>query len=111
MKLNTGRNCIKVLWKFDRSPFLMPVRASEDYVGKIFRFDFAANTNLAYMKCTVRTHFMPDASKRGIESTTKAVLRTVGTTLQVSKALCAQTGFQAPKVRPRSSYFRKQRAS
>eukprot|EP00971_Amphidinium_carterae_P158803 3148548-Amphidinium_carterae.1 len=48
---------------------------------------------------------MPDSSKRGIQSTSKTILCAIGTALQVSKALCAETGFQAPKVRSHSSDF------
>eukprot|EP00971_Amphidinium_carterae_P050501 994513-Amphidinium_carterae.1 len=60
----------------------MPMRAPENDVGKILRFGFAANTELANMERTVRTHFMPNSSERGIQSTSKAVLCAVGTTLQ-----------------------------
>eukprot|EP00971_Amphidinium_carterae_P105008 2079241-Amphidinium_carterae.1 len=100
MELNTGGNCIQVLREFDLSSFLMPVWASENDVRKIFRFSFASNTKLANVKRAVRTHFVPNASKRGIQGTAKAILSAVGTTLQVSEALCTETGFQAPKVRP-----------
>eukprot|EP00971_Amphidinium_carterae_P117170 2320799-Amphidinium_carterae.1 len=60
----------------------MPVWASKNDMGKIFWFGFTTHTKLANVKRTVRTHLMPDSSKRGIQSTSKAILRTVGTTLQ-----------------------------
>eukprot|EP00971_Amphidinium_carterae_P213303 4233379-Amphidinium_carterae.1 len=60
----------------------MPVRASENDVRKIFWLCFAANTEFPNMERTVRTHFVPNSSERGIQGTAKAVLSTVGTTLQ-----------------------------
>eukprot|EP00971_Amphidinium_carterae_P285597 5670546-Amphidinium_carterae.2 len=66
----------------------MLVRASEDNVGEIFRFFITANTQLSHMEGTVGAYLMPDASQRNIQRTTKAVLSSVGTALQVSKALC-----------------------
>eukprot|EP00971_Amphidinium_carterae_P023717 467832-Amphidinium_carterae.1 len=100
MELDTGGDCVQILREFDLSSFLMPVRAAENDMRKIFRFSLASNTKLANMKRAVRTHFMPDASKRGIQGTAEAILSAVGTTLQVSEALSTETGFQAPKVRP-----------
>eukprot|EP00971_Amphidinium_carterae_P235056 4664548-Amphidinium_carterae.1 len=69
----------------------MPTRASENNVGKILRLSFAANTKFPNMKRAIRTHFVPNATKRGVQSTTKAVLSTVGTTLQMSVALSTET--------------------
>eukprot|EP00971_Amphidinium_carterae_P259480 5148593-Amphidinium_carterae.1 len=66
MELDTGRDGVLVLRKFNLSSFLMPVRASEKDVGKILRLCFTSNTKLTNMKRTVRTHFVPNASKRGI---------------------------------------------
>eukprot|EP00971_Amphidinium_carterae_P186097 3694053-Amphidinium_carterae.1 len=74
MELDTGRDRIQVLREFHLTSFLMPVRASENDVGKIFRFGLTANTKLPNMKRTVSTHFMPDPTKRGVQSTSKAVL-------------------------------------
>eukprot|EP00971_Amphidinium_carterae_P234295 4649319-Amphidinium_carterae.1 len=62
----------------------MPVRASEDDVGKILRLTLTANTKVPYMERAIRTHFMPNSSKRGIQSTSKAVLSTICTALQMS---------------------------
>eukprot|EP00971_Amphidinium_carterae_P052628 1035877-Amphidinium_carterae.1 len=71
----------------------MPVRASKDDVGEIFRFNFAADTKLANMKRTVSADFMPDAPKRSVEGTAKAILHAVGATFQMPIALRAETGF------------------
>eukprot|EP00971_Amphidinium_carterae_P059829 1183550-Amphidinium_carterae.1 len=46
-------------------------------------------SSLSYMEGAISTHLMPDASQRGVKRTTKAVLSSVGTAFQVSKALCA----------------------
>eukprot|EP00971_Amphidinium_carterae_P145913 2892061-Amphidinium_carterae.1 len=105
MKLDTGRDCCHVLREFYLSSFPMPVRASENDVGKILRLSFAANAEVPYMERAIRTYFMPNASQRGIQSTTKAILSTVGTALQMSITLSAETGFQATKVRSSSSYL------
>eukprot|EP00971_Amphidinium_carterae_P130112 2577549-Amphidinium_carterae.1 len=51
---------------------------------------------------------MPDAPKGGIKSTTKAIVRSIGTALQMPVALCTETGFQASKVRSRSRHLNEQ---
>eukprot|EP00971_Amphidinium_carterae_P219280 4352872-Amphidinium_carterae.1 len=86
----------------------MPVRASKDDVGKIFRLNFATETKIANMERTVSADFMPDASKRSVEGIAKAILRAIGTMFQMPIALRAKTGFQAPKVWPCGGYLGKQ---
>eukprot|EP00971_Amphidinium_carterae_P000733 14389-Amphidinium_carterae.1 len=111
MKLDTSRNFLLVGWEFHSSSFLVPVRTPEDYVGKILRLSFTAHAELADMKSTVSAYFMPNSPAGSIESASKAVFSSVGAPLQVSVALCTETGFQASKVRPCGSHIGEQDAS
>eukprot|EP00971_Amphidinium_carterae_P306246 6086182-Amphidinium_carterae.2 len=89
MELDTWRDILRISREFHSSTLLMPMRAPEDNVGKVLRFFLTAHTQFAHMKGAVSAHFMPDASQRGIERTTEAVLSSVSAALHVSKALCA----------------------
>eukprot|EP00971_Amphidinium_carterae_P231555 4595525-Amphidinium_carterae.1 len=57
------------------------------------------------MESIVRAHFMPNSTNGSVESTSEVVLSSVGTTFQVPETLCAEAGFQAPKVRATSRHF------
>eukprot|EP00971_Amphidinium_carterae_P224976 4462952-Amphidinium_carterae.1 len=93
MELNTLWNFVCVRREFHSSSLLVPGGAPEDYMSKIFRFFLAPDAELANVESAVSTDFMPHSTKRSIESTSKAVLSFVGTSLQVTKALCAEAGF------------------
>eukprot|EP00971_Amphidinium_carterae_P171346 3396756-Amphidinium_carterae.1 len=62
MELDTWRHVLSVGGEFHSTSLLVPVRASEDYVGKIFRFLLTADTQLSHMKSTVRANFVPNTS-------------------------------------------------
>eukprot|EP00971_Amphidinium_carterae_P300905 5978834-Amphidinium_carterae.1 len=87
MQLNTRGHCLGILWHLHLTSLLVPVRATEDDVREVLTFLLASHTNRSNMERTVRAHFMPNPSKGSIESAPKAVLRAVGTFLQVSKTL------------------------
>eukprot|EP00971_Amphidinium_carterae_P271980 5397697-Amphidinium_carterae.1 len=106
MELDTGRYILRVSKKFHFPSLLVPVRAPEDNVGKVFWFSLTAHTELANMKSTVSAYFVPNAPQGGIESTSKAILGSIGTALQMPIAL-----FQASKVRTRRRHLSEQDTS
>eukprot|EP00971_Amphidinium_carterae_P215451 4276342-Amphidinium_carterae.1 len=89
----------------------MPVGTSKDDVRKVLRLLLAPYAKLPYRKSAVSAHFMPNRSKSGIESVAKTVLSPVGASLQLSKGLGAEAGFQASKVWSLCGDFSKQDSS
>eukprot|EP00971_Amphidinium_carterae_P158283 3137744-Amphidinium_carterae.1 len=73
MQLDTRGHGLGILRHFNLTTLLVPVGATEDDV----------------------TNFMPDPSKGGVESTTKAVLAAIGTFFQMPVALGTKAGLQA----------------
>eukprot|EP00971_Amphidinium_carterae_P097974 1938489-Amphidinium_carterae.1 len=111
MQLDTRGHCLSVRRQLHLPTFLVPVEAAEDNVREIFWFLLTSHTERSYMKRTIRTDFMPDPSKGGVEGTTKAVFCSVGTLLQVPVTLGAEAGLQTTKIRTMLRNSSKQRTS
>eukprot|EP00971_Amphidinium_carterae_P299498 5950414-Amphidinium_carterae.1 len=101
VQLDAGRHCIRVFRHFNFTTFLVPVRASENNVGKVLRFLFASHAKAAkrpHMERAISSDFMPDSAEGGVKSTPKTVFSAVGTLLQMSVALCTEASLQSSKV-------------
>eukprot|EP00971_Amphidinium_carterae_P090275 1787375-Amphidinium_carterae.1 len=58
------------------------------------------------MESGVSANFVPHSTKGSVENTSEALLSLVGTALEVSNVLRAESGFQASKVSAASGHLR-----
>eukprot|EP00971_Amphidinium_carterae_P278498 5528370-Amphidinium_carterae.1 len=111
MKFDTWRYILCIGRELHSTTLFVPVRAPEDDAGEILRLLLTANAQLSYMESTIRAHFVPDSTERSVERTSKTVVSSVGATLQVSKALRTEAGFQTSKYQPPTAGFQPSRSA
>eukprot|EP00971_Amphidinium_carterae_P173229 3434509-Amphidinium_carterae.2 len=88
-----GRHHVVVQRQFDLASCLVPtelMRTTEDYIAEVLHLLFASNTKISHRKSTVSAFLMPNPSKGGIDSTTRAVVN-------------ARNGLLRPVSRPAKS--------